>query len=452
MPIRHCQKCGLKVLIDESQAGANPFYCQRCTTAMKGPDSAGDDLLSAAAAPPPLKRTPVPAPAAVAVAPPKSATVKVLCPYCKASFNGRIPQKPARGSCPVCQKELILLPNGDIRPAAGFDINQWQSEGEKPAAVKESGTKLLVKKYSAEAASAPPPPRKEGGTKVLARKAPEPPPPPPPPPAPLPPDETADDQSVALPSWLDDTGEARKSSKPPADAPMPAPETDEAAAVRLDDLPPAGPPIEDEPPPPPEPPPVAVLPPPPPPSRPQPATSRKSAAASAGRRVTERRAVPAGASGPTGTGKFMFALFLAALPVIACGVLLGIRPKLQGTVIEKLGVRFAKGFRELHDRLNPPEAKPAPKPEAPKPPPPPEEPVKPDAVEQARDENEMIQLHGSIRRTERDINQLSVGANDQQKADIEKMRGAQKEREAKLDMLVERYKKTYGKEYDPRKQ
>ncbi|HLF94578.1 MAG TPA: hypothetical protein VJB14_14030, partial [Planctomycetota bacterium] len=62
MPIRHCQKCGLKVLIDESQAGANPFYCQRCTTAMKGPDAAGDDLLASAAPAPSMKRTPVPAP------------------------------------------------------------------------------------------------------------------------------------------------------------------------------------------------------------------------------------------------------------------------------------------------------------------------------------------------------------------------------------------------------
>ena len=29
MPIRLCQKCGLKVLIDESQAGTNPFYQPR---------------------------------------------------------------------------------------------------------------------------------------------------------------------------------------------------------------------------------------------------------------------------------------------------------------------------------------------------------------------------------------------------------------------------------------
>jgi len=49
MPIRHCQKCGLKVLIDESQTGANPFYCQRCTAAMKNANSEASAEPAAAA-------------------------------------------------------------------------------------------------------------------------------------------------------------------------------------------------------------------------------------------------------------------------------------------------------------------------------------------------------------------------------------------------------------------
>src|SRR5262245_7590924 len=128
MPIRLCQKCGLKVLIDESQAGTNPFFCQRCTTAMKGQENAP-------VAPAPRNPTPSPvvsrAEPAAAGGAAKAATVRVLCPYCKASFNGRVPQKPARGSCPVCQKELILLPNGDIKPAAGFDLGTYQSDPAK---------------------------------------------------------------------------------------------------------------------------------------------------------------------------------------------------------------------------------------------------------------------------------------------------------------------------------
>src|SRR5579862_9466320 len=161
MPIRLCQKCGLKVLIDESQAGTNPFYCQRCTTAMKGQEAGG----SAPGPITPVKNpTPSPVmgsrsePAAPSVGAAKPATVRVLCPYCKASFNGRVPQKPARGSCPVCQKELILLPNGDIKPSAGFDLSTWQADQssggtapaapsvEEPAAepaAKESNTRML---------------------------------------------------------------------------------------------------------------------------------------------------------------------------------------------------------------------------------------------------------------------------------------------------------------------
>src|SRR5262245_9408826 len=120
MPIRHCQKCGLKVLIDESQAQTSVFYCQRCTTAMKSQEAAAMEAAVAVRPQTPLPSAPTSAP--------KPVTVKVLCPYCKASFNGRVPQKPARGACPVCQKELILLPNGDIRPAAGFDLSKWQQE------------------------------------------------------------------------------------------------------------------------------------------------------------------------------------------------------------------------------------------------------------------------------------------------------------------------------------
>src|ERR1043166_5878557 len=202
MPIRLCQKCGLKVLIDESQAGANPFYCQRCTTAMK---SSGEPSEAVASGHTPSRREVPSAVAAPTPQPsgPSRATVKVLCPYCKASFNGRIPQKPARGACPVCQKELILLPTGDIRPAQGFDISKWQEErkGEPAEAVSappsapETGTRLLVKKFAAEAKAASPPPaaRRETRTRVLAPQDAAPPPPSEPP-----------AEEGTLPEWLDD--------------------------------------------------------------------------------------------------------------------------------------------------------------------------------------------------------------------------------------------------------
>jgi hypothetical protein len=148
----------------------------------------------------------------------------------------------------------------------------------------------------------------------------------------------------------------------------------------------------------------------------------------------------------------MFALLLVALPVLACGVLLGVKEKLRGTVVEKLGVRFAKGFKELDLRLNPPPPKVAPKIEAPKPEPKPEEPAKTGPEDQARDENEILEVWNAWRFAKQKINQLSVGATDAQKVEIEKAQAEQKEREAKMDRLVERYRKIYGKEYDPRKQ
>src|SRR5262245_27933390 len=168
MPIRLCQKCGLKVLIDESQAGTNPFYCQRCTTAMKGQEGAAPSPAAPAAKNP----TPSPVmsgrsdPAAPSVGAAKPATVRVLCPYCKASFNGRVPQKPARGSCPVCQKELILLPNGDIKPAAGFDLATYQADqASAPPSAPDSGAEPDL-----EPAAEPPAPPKESNTRLLVKK------------------------------------------------------------------------------------------------------------------------------------------------------------------------------------------------------------------------------------------------------------------------------------------
>ena len=82
MPIRHCQKCGLRVLIDESQSTRNPFFCQRCAASEKEEGSKATATAEA--------------PAAKSTGP-----VKVACPYCKASFTGKVPTKPAKGACPV---------------------------------------------------------------------------------------------------------------------------------------------------------------------------------------------------------------------------------------------------------------------------------------------------------------------------------------------------------------
>lgn len=109
MPIKSCKQCGLKVLVDASQAASDDYTCPRC------------------------------APAAAAPAPKASgggrrASVKVTCPYCGAAFSGSVPSRPAKGGCPVCQKELVLLPDGTIQAAATFNLGAWQKsrEGRKP--------------------------------------------------------------------------------------------------------------------------------------------------------------------------------------------------------------------------------------------------------------------------------------------------------------------------------
>jgi hypothetical protein len=468
MPIRLCQKCGLKVLIDESQAGTNPFYCQRCTTAMKGQE--------VAPAPGPLTppRNPTPSPvmgsksepAVPSVGAAKAATVRVLCPYCKASFNGRVPQKPARGSCPVCQKELILLPNGDIKPSAGFDLNSWQSDkpsGSAPAAPsveaepalpapKESNTRVLVKKYAAT----PP-----------AAKRPE------------PPAETdVNEGAAALPGWLDDSKSAPV---------KPQPETStELEAVQPPPPPPEEPPIDVvEPPPPPPPPPrarvpmgakmpsvmsgrpPASLPPPPPPEEqevdllppdppppPTPPGPRAARVPSGERRAPVPAPEPVHSGAETSSGKVFFALILALLPLAAAAGLLASPDIVKNDLIKKLAPRFSKGLQVLHTKMFPPIVeKPAPPPPPPPPPEPPkEEAPKADPLQQKKDGDKISNLFAEIKRGERDLKQSSVAATPEQQKDLDKVRAALEEKKARYTDLRSTYHKMYGTDYDPEKQ
>lgn len=457
MPIRLCQKCGLKVLIDESQSATNPFYCQRCTTAMKG-GAEREDIGAYAAAPaaPPVRTSPLPTAAAAAATPSpvasgaRPATIKVLCPYCKASFNGRVPQKPARGSCPVCQKELILLPDGDIRPSAGFDLNSWQSEksGAEVSASKESGTQVLMRKY---AAAPPPPPEAEPSPTA---------------------DTDAPDESAALPSWLDDSGSAKRAS--PKAVPQPVPETD----IEIDIVQPS-PPAEE-----PEPVRLEDLPPPPvvprtrPAARPAAAASSQSTAARPAvaapiaapkpesasglrkpvpSRGTERKGStppPAvGAPAATGAGLYLLALLLVLAPVGTAGGLLGARDKMTSQAfVAKLGARLSKGLKALHQKLHPPEA-PAPKPEEPKPAEvKPETPAQPTAEDQKLDEEAINKAWMEFKREDRTFKQKSVGATPAEKAEYKSVEDELKKKQTRIEEMKSRYQKLYGKSYDPRDQ
>lgn len=484
MPIRLCQKCGLKVLIDESQAGTNPFYCQRCTTAMKGQEAG-------APAPGPITpvKNPTPSPVAMAnrsdpaapsVGAAKPATVRVLCPYCKASFNGRVPQKPARGSCPVCQKELILLPNGDIKPAAGFDLSQYQTEGAggKPAAApevepepevpKESGTRLLVKKYAADPAggrSEPPP----APARPAARRGDS-----------APQDTDGNDEPAALPGWLDDSaGGAGAPVKPQAETdmgidvvepkkadsedlglkdeepppPPPGPRARPPVVAKMPTIPAGRPPVSVPPvsvPPSPQrapEPEIDLLPPAPPP---RPATRRVPSG--------ERRSIPAAAPvpvaanpGETGSGKVFLAFFLLILPLLAGAGLLSSREKLHNDLVSKVGARFSKGFGVLDRKLFPPPPPPKIKVEEkrPEPEPPKEEPPKPDPEQQKKDEMAMSTIYQQILREQRNLKQESVAASPEQQKHLDEVRKEIEAKKARLKQSQDMYKKMYGKEYDP---
>src|SRR5688572_27771252 len=107
MPIKACTRCGLKVLVDAATAASDEYLCPRCAPDAK-PSTAPSSKPSAPSG--------------------KRASVKVTCPYCGASFSGSKPSRPAKGGCPVCQKELILLPDGTIQAASTFNLAAWQKE------------------------------------------------------------------------------------------------------------------------------------------------------------------------------------------------------------------------------------------------------------------------------------------------------------------------------------
>lgn len=450
MPIRLCQKCGLKVLVDESQTASATFYCQRCTIALKNQEAQA------------LAAAPAPAAPSAPAPPPKPATVRVLCPYCKASFNGRVPQRPARGACPVCQKELILLPTGEIRPAAGFDLAKWQQEQKRaptraPAAEaalpEPEGTQVLISKFSAPPARAANPEAEAEPVRVV-------PPEPEPEPVRVPQDQgepAAGGAAADLPSWLDEpSGSARAPKEEPApvrvEVPEPAPPEPEprpvsvaAPEVRIApelEVPPAPSPAEAP----------ALAEPPPPAPAPRVATSRRTT----GRRAApapapDRGAAPAPARG--GAGKAAAAYVLLALPPALLAALLWPGSSFgEGEWTEKLGTRFRKGFSQIRERLSPPPPGPAPAPEKKPAPPEPEEKPKPTEEDRERAQAEIIKLWDEVRFAHQKIRQLSVGATDEQKAAIEEARRDLKVKEERLNARVALYKQIYGEEFDPRKQ
>ena len=198
MPIKSCTRCGLKVLVDAQAAATDNFLCTRCA-----PDAAP------ASAPKPSGGG-------------KRPSVKVTCPYCGASFSGSKPSRPAKGGCPVCQKELVLLPDGTIQAAATFNLAAWQKERKSSSNPPSSApAPVAAPEPPVEMPSAPDP---LGGSTILDMGG----PPGEPPPASIP---TLDEPTMAMPGGLGgETMLGMGSDAPPA----PAPSIDEPALPEPD--------------------------------------------------------------------------------------------------------------------------------------------------------------------------------------------------------------------------
>ncbi len=126
MPIKTCSKCGLKVYIDEAAKLVAPFLCSRCEATTKGTrrtanpaGGVGGSESRSVGASRELSNAqtlkPSDAPARPAASP--AGLARLVCPACKSAFQTKLPSRPSRGSCPKCESELTISPDGRVRPA-----------------------------------------------------------------------------------------------------------------------------------------------------------------------------------------------------------------------------------------------------------------------------------------------------------------------------------------------
>lgn len=272
MPIKLCQKCGLKVYVEEGRPAPNPFLCTRCQAVQRAAMkqvSPFDQTAIMSQRPQPAEAPPI----AVAAAPVAEATQKsrLACPACGGVFSAKLPERPSRGKCPRCLRVVTVHPDGKVR----------------------LGGETTVRPKPAEAAAGPP----SEATAVEEAI------PPPAEPAPVEPAPV----EAGVPETSPEDAPPPEEAPPPEDAPPPeAPPADEAA------------PVEEAPPP--EEAPAAE-------TRPR----RPGMGAARLRAGTRRLAKPesaeaagaeAGAPAGDGTGKIAFTVICVLLPVgLAAGLL-----------------------------------------------------------------------------------------------------------------------------------
>lgn len=123
MPIRHCQNCGIKIIVDDDKATVFPFYCDLCHTksAIVSSVKTGGEPLQAVE---------------TKVDPTKSESV---CPNCNLILTIKVAEKPIKSRCPECSKDILLLPNGSVRLIEDPDILKFA----KRADIKSGSSQTL---------------------------------------------------------------------------------------------------------------------------------------------------------------------------------------------------------------------------------------------------------------------------------------------------------------------
>ena len=73
---------------------------------------------------------------------PESGPFRLSCPSCKGNFTGRLPARAAKGLCPICKKDLVLLPDGKIQSKNDYASTPAPSFPQKGSPAIEEPTDL----------------------------------------------------------------------------------------------------------------------------------------------------------------------------------------------------------------------------------------------------------------------------------------------------------------------
>ncbi|HLG41769.1 MAG TPA: hypothetical protein VI643_00285 [Planctomycetota bacterium] len=124
MPIRHCQLCGIKVIVDEDKASVFPFYCDLCSTKtqMGGAAVPEPGRSNPPTPPPPSVEAPsFPSTTPLSSAPADEEAKPLSCPSCSAGLPLMAGSKPIKSRCPGCAAEVAVLPTGEVKLIEGED-------------------------------------------------------------------------------------------------------------------------------------------------------------------------------------------------------------------------------------------------------------------------------------------------------------------------------------------